>query len=605
MPNNNPKDGKKGQGLERKQARPKAPIGKSWFLGVGINHYLDFSPLNNAVKDVKDLLILLQDQYGFDPQQVITLFDQEASRENIIDQLDTLVEKVGSDDKLLIYFSGHGHLNSKTGLAYWIPQDARKDRTYGYISNSTVRDYIKAIPALHTLLISDSCFSGTLFVRGTSRSDAAFDELEQRRSRWGIVSGRHDEEVYDGEPGTNSPFAASILKVLTRNRESSINVARLADRVVEMTRSNYEQLPEGNPLFGVGHDGGQYVFRLRKMAPVWKKAWQVIQQLPEQSLNDLHAKIVRIDAYIDQHSQAENLTEAYQLGELLEQKRAFFLAKGSMFRLKQFSRKQTPFQEEAKKLLLQYKAGYEQPVEDQEIDRPPTKQPVQKAIDRLTRKPTADGGPEESLIGDVFVHSQSKTEGDQGNATFTDPRDGQTYKIIELNGLRWMAQNLNFDVGEGCWFYENDPKKGEQYGRLYTWDAAKEACPPGWRLPTDEEWKSLAKSSGGYYDYETRKDIGDPNKGYTALVEGGRSGLSAKLGGNYYPPHQKFSSLGFSGGYWSATEEGSAGAWRYDFNRSSSKLHRSYTLKSVAISCCCVQGTLVSPLISRFLRWIG
>ena len=87
------------------------------------------------------------------------------------------------------------------------------------------------------------------------------------------------------------------------------------------------------------------------------------------------------------------------------------------------------------------------------------------------------------------------TEGETGQ--FTDSRDGQTYKTIRLNGKTWMGQNLNFDVGESCWFYNNDPKNREKYGRLYTWEASKKACPPGWRLPTDEEWKKLANSLRG------------------------------------------------------------------------------------------------------------
>lgn len=262
MPSNDPKDGKKGFGLDPEKAAPRQLAGKSWFFGIGINEYQHFSNLNNAVKDVKDLIILLQEQYGLDPDLVVTLFDEAAVRDNIIEELYALIKKIGPEDKLLIYYSGHGHLDPDTNLAYWIPQDARQQRTSSYIPNSIIRDLIKTIPSLHTLLISDSCFSGSLFVRGASRSDEAADELEQRRSRWGISSGRHDEAVYDGDPGTNSPFAASILKVLNRNRQAKLNVARLADQVVEMTRANYHQLPEGNPLFGVGHDGGQYVFRL-------------------------------------------------------------------------------------------------------------------------------------------------------------------------------------------------------------------------------------------------------------------------------------------------------------------------------------------------------
>ncbi len=285
------------------------PAGKSWFFGIGINAYEHFSNLNNAVKDVKDVITLLQDQYDLGPERVITLFDEEATRDNIIDKLDDLVELVGPEDKLLLYYSGHGSLNKRTNLAYWIPQDAKRRRTSGYIPNSTIRDYIKAINSFHTLLISDSCFSGTLFVRGAARSDEAVEELARRRSRWGLVSGRHDEEVYDGEPGANSPFAAGILNVLRRNRHDKLNVARLADQVVEMTRSNYTQLPEGNPLFGVGHDGGQYVFRLvGSEANIWERC------LAENSL-------AAFNAYLDRFPNGPHADEALQRIKDLEEEK--------------------------------------------------------------------------------------------------------------------------------------------------------------------------------------------------------------------------------------------------------------------------------------------
>ena len=239
--------------------------GKSWFFGIGINRYEHFTDLNNAVKDVKDLLQLLQEKYDLEPDQILTLFDEAATRRNIIRTFDQLLREVQPDDKLLIYYSGHGHLmqagQNKKG--FWIPTNAEKDNTAQYIRNSTLREYIEDINSLHTLLISDSCFSGSLFVRGGSRAETAIDELEQRPSRWALCSGRHDEEVYDGNPGQNSPFAESILDILHTNKMPRLNVAKLADRVVELTRANYKQLPEGNPMYGVGHKGGQYIFRLK------------------------------------------------------------------------------------------------------------------------------------------------------------------------------------------------------------------------------------------------------------------------------------------------------------------------------------------------------
>lgn len=264
----------RGIGRSSKQ-RGNLLLGKSWFFGIGINRYQYFSNLNNAVKDVKDLLTLMQDRYDLESSQVVTLFDEKANRRNVIRTFDQLQQKINPEDKLLIYYSGHGHLmdTGQNKKGFWIPTDAEKDNTAQYIRNSTIREYIEDINSLHTLLISDSCFSGSLFVRGASRTNIAIQALEQRKSRWAICSGRHDEEVYDGEPGANSPFADSILNILLTNQLPKLNVAKLADKVVELTRANYRQLPEGNPLYSVGHKGGQYVFSLKtNEAAAWERA---------------------------------------------------------------------------------------------------------------------------------------------------------------------------------------------------------------------------------------------------------------------------------------------------------------------------------------------
>lgn len=237
------------------------PKQNSWFLGIGINTYTEFPKLSNAVKDVTEVKEILIDKYDVEEQYSMTLYDDEATKENIIDTLDELGKKVKAEDKLFIYYSGHGHLNDHLGLGYWIPVDAQKDKAARYIPNSTVRDYVKGIKAKHILLVSDSCFSGSLFMQGQHRSSRAIKELDNLTSRWAICSGRHDEEVYDGDPGENSPFTKSFIDILKSNEQPSLNVGRVADRVIEETAANYEQLPDGRPLFGVGHQGGQYIFK--------------------------------------------------------------------------------------------------------------------------------------------------------------------------------------------------------------------------------------------------------------------------------------------------------------------------------------------------------
>jgi putative two-component system response regulator len=83
--------------------------------------------------------------------------------------------------------------------------------------------------------------------------------------------------------------------------------------------------------------------------------------------------------------------------------------------------------------------------------------------------------------------------------TFTDERDGQTYRTVVMpDGKVWMAQNLNYKPETGkSWCYNDDESMGGKYGRLYDWETAKDACPSGWRLPSNQDWKDLATAVGG------------------------------------------------------------------------------------------------------------
>lgn len=82
--------------------------------------------------------------------------------------------------------------------------------------------------------------------------------------------------------------------------------------------------------------------------------------------------------------------------------------------------------------------------------------------------------------------------------SFTDSRDGQSYDVVKIGGLMWMAENLNFEtVGSFC--PEGDSRNCKRLGRLYSWAEARSVCPDGWRLPTKEDFESLvaAQSQAG------------------------------------------------------------------------------------------------------------
>ena len=82
-------------------------------------------------------------------------------------------------------------------------------------------------------------------------------------------------------------------------------------------------------------------------------------------------------------------------------------------------------------------------------------------------------------------------EPDGATGSFTDTRDGTTYKTVKIGSHWWMSENLNYQTDSASWCYNNDPQMCAVYGRLYTLEAALEACPSGWRLPTNEEYSAL------------------------------------------------------------------------------------------------------------------
>ncbi len=135
----------------------------------------------------------------------------------------------------------------------------------------------------------------------------------------------------------------------------------------------------------------------------------------------------------------------------------------------------------------------------------------------------------------------------QEASTFTDSRDGQTYKIIEfeiplVGGVSvkrtWMAENLNYKSSDSYCF-ANEPAYCEVYGRLYTFQSALESCPEGWKLPTVKDWQKLASK------YDGMSEAGDD------MLKGGASGMDMLLGG-FGDPGDVFKNIGISGNYWDA-----------------------------------------------------
>ncbi len=188
---------------------------------------------------------------------------------------------------------------------------------------------------------------------------------------------------------------------------------------------------------------------------------------------------------------------------------------------------------------------------------------------------------------------------DNGIGTFTDPRDGQTYSTIDIGNQTWFSENLNYETPTNSYLYDNNSANSYFYGRLYTWRAALSACPVGWHLPSDDEWKIMEMALGmsqseankigyrGTDEGEKMKSIG----GWSGNGNGTNSSGFNALPGGFREDWDFFSSLYGSAYFWSSTLHGSD-AIRRSNHRSSSikdKVGRIYCNRNYCFSVRCLQ----------------
>ena len=256
---------------------PSVKKGKKHILGIGINDYRHWSKLRNAINDLDKVVEILTERYDFDAQHITLFTEEKATRRNIVNILHQFTNPsvLGEDDSLLIYFSGHGFLDDNEE-GYWVPVDSEKDDIDSFIPNLTIQSKIKNMKCRHVLLISDSCFSGSLMAKGerlASIETLVADELEVKKSRWIITSGGRDETVSDGS-GKNSPFAEAIISELKHNTKQHFIADELAMRVRNITRGNATQMPQVEKMFQAGDLGGRFIFYLKTLINPEVAEWE-------------------------------------------------------------------------------------------------------------------------------------------------------------------------------------------------------------------------------------------------------------------------------------------------------------------------------------------
>ena len=147
------------------------------------------------------------------------------------------------------------------------------------------------------------------------------------------------------------------------------------------------------------------------------------------------------------------------------------------------------------------------------------------------------------------IPTESRLRPDISYGTLTDSRDGQKYRTIVVGSLEWTAQNMNYAPVEGSYCYDDNADYCKVAGRMYDWQIAVDsACPEGWHLPTQAEYKTLVDAMGGSSKVGPKlKTTSGWNDGWSGSDSVGFAGIPA---GYRYNSHSY--EEGYRTGFWTS-----------------------------------------------------
>ena len=259
---------------------------RSHAVVIGIDRYEHMGKLKGAVKDARAVSEVLK-SHGM---EVTLLLDGAATRRAIADLLGTkLKAKIGAQDRVMIYFAGHGTTvgEGPSALGYLMPIDGDPSSpTSTGISMSELQAWLGTYPSKHTFFVADACYSGLAVPPATTRSSSSrgvpdyLRKVTSQKVRLTLVAGGSDEEVLDNYQG-HGLFTWFFIKALEGDGDlngdgliTSDELAAFIKPAVAQTALGEFKRPQ-NPHMGRAGEG-EFVF----LAPKHRQKAAAVESCP-------------------------------------------------------------------------------------------------------------------------------------------------------------------------------------------------------------------------------------------------------------------------------------------------------------------------------------
>ena len=191
------------------------PFKKSHAFIIGINDYQKLPKLKTAVNDAKKLAEVLAEVQKFTVHPPLL----DACKKDIEHLLQkTMKDKVGKEDRVFLYFAGHGIAldGEEKPEGYIVPADADSLDDSKLISMQTLHDAVSRLTCPHLLLVLDCCFSGSFKWASRHRNlvtlmpkrifKERFDFYVKDPAWQVITSAAHDQKALDVLKGIEKPI---------------------------------------------------------------------------------------------------------------------------------------------------------------------------------------------------------------------------------------------------------------------------------------------------------------------------------------------------------------------------------------------------------------
>jgi hypothetical protein len=239
--------------------------GASKALVIGINHYSSASPLAFARADAEAVADILVARFSFANVDVTSLLDEAATRSAILEAFFRLTT-TAADDRVVVFFAGHGHtVSSRRGeVGFLVPADGDAANLASLIRWDELTRGADLIPAKHVLFLMDACYGGLAITRRLKPGAMRFlHDMARRPARQVLTAGKADEVVADegGPIGGHSPFTGYLLEGLNGSA-ANVNGILTANSLMAYVYQSVSQDDrcKQTPHYGYVEGDGDLVF---------------------------------------------------------------------------------------------------------------------------------------------------------------------------------------------------------------------------------------------------------------------------------------------------------------------------------------------------------